>query len=360
MTASTLSLQRWQSLATTQRQRLLALHIPPEQVEFAGTTAQAVAVCEAGSADEVAGLAMLDGAEPIGFVLLVRGAQLPDWAPHSGAALRAMRIDHREQGKGHGKAALALVAAWLCEHWPSCRTLALCVDDENVAARRAYQAAGFTEYADPSAGRIGLVRYLSKAVESAPHGQVPAASTLPPMRDPLQIRVGQASDAPRLAVLASQVWLHTYATEGITNEIARHVLSEFSVERLTTALGDPATVFLVAECGQFLVGLAAIRFGAPCPEDAGAAVELQTLYVQAHAIGRGVGKALLRAAEAAARERSGSSLWLTVNARNVRAIDFYAGQGYSKVGTAYFALGQERHENHVLVGPAEREPVLLS
>lgn len=180
MTKTPLQLQRWQSLGTEQRQRLLALHIPPEQVEFAGTTAQAVAVCEAGSADEVAGLALLDADVPIGFVLLVRGSKLPDWAPHGGAALRAMRIDHREQGKGHGKAALALVTAWLCEHWPSCRTLALSVDDGNAAARRVYQAAGFTEYAEPRAGRIGLVRYLSKAIELAPNGQVPAASTVLP------------------------------------------------------------------------------------------------------------------------------------------------------------------------------------
>jgi ribosomal protein S18 acetylase RimI-like enzyme len=348
-TKTPLQLQAWQSLGIEQRQRLLALHIPPEQVEFAGTTAQAVAVCEGASADEVAGLALLDADVPIGFVLLVRGAQLPDWAPHGGAALRAMRIDHREQGKGHGKAALALVAGWLCEHWPSCRTLALSVDDGNAAARRTYQAAGFTEYAEPRAGRIGLVRYLSKAIELAPNGQVPAASTLTPMREPLQIRVGQGGDAPRLAVLASQVWLHTYATEGITHDIARHVLSEFAFERLAAALGDPGTVFLVAECGPFLVGMAVVRFGVPCPTGADASVELQTLYVQAHAIGRGVGKALLQAAEAEARERSGSSLWLTVNARNARAIAFYEGQGYSKIGTACFVLGSERHENHVMV-----------
>jgi ribosomal protein S18 acetylase RimI-like enzyme len=43
-------------------------------------------------------------------------------------------------------------------------------------------------------------------------------------------------------------------------------------------------------------------------------------------------------------------LWLTVNAKNDRAIAFYARQGYTKVGTAYFVLGEGRHENHVLIG----------
>ena len=165
-----------------------------------------------------------------------------------------------------------------------------------------------------------------------------------------RIRVGQANDAPRIAALASQVWLHTYATEGITNEMAQYVLSEFAVERLAASLSDPEISFLVAEYGESLVGFAAMRFGAPCPTGADSAVELQTLYVQAHAIGRGVGKALLQDAEARAGERSGSRLWLTVNAMNARAIDFYACQGYLKVGTAYFALGSNRHENYVMVG----------
>ena len=75
-----------------------------------------------------------------------------------------MRIDSREQGKGHGKHALALVEAWLGEHWAVCPLLALCVDDQNLAARRAYEVAGFTEYAEPRAGRIGLVRYLLRSL----------------------------------------------------------------------------------------------------------------------------------------------------------------------------------------------------
>jgi hypothetical protein len=40
-----------------------------------------------------------------------------------------------------------------------------------------------------------------------------------------------------------------------------------------------------------------------------------------------------------------------VNARNARAIAFYARQGYSNVGSTFFALGEGRHENHVLIGP---------
>lgn len=165
-----------------------------------------------------------------------------------------------------------------------------------------------------------------------------------------QIRAGQPGDAARLAVLAAQVWLHTYATDGITHEIAQYVRSELTVEMFSASLDDPATLLLVAETGASLVGFAAVKFGVSCPAGASSVVELQTLYVQAHFIGRGIGRSLLQAAESQARERSGSSLWLTVNAKNDAAIAFYARQGYARVGTTYFVLGQDRHENHVLVG----------
>lgn len=171
------------------------------------------------------------------------------------------------------------------------------------------------------------------------------------MRHGAHIRTGLPGDAGRLAVLASQVWLHTYATEGVSEDIAQHVLSELTVEKFASALHAPQTCVLVAESGGNLVGFAALRFGASCPTGSSAVAELQTLYVQAHFLGRGIGKSLLQAAQARAREQADAPLWLTFHAKNARAMSFYARQGYCKLGTMHFVLGQGRHENHVLVGP---------
>jgi diamine N-acetyltransferase len=165
-----------------------------------------------------------------------------------------------------------------------------------------------------------------------------------------QVRVGRLSDAERLAVLATQVWLHTYCTKGINSEVAQYVLSEFTVEKFSARIEQPETRILIAEREGWLVGFASVRFGVSCPSSNKSSVELQTLYVQEHFIGQGVGKSLLEAAEAEAREQSPAPLWLSVNAQNARAIAFYDRQGYSKVGTTYFVLGEGRYENHVLVG----------
>jgi diamine N-acetyltransferase len=171
------------------------------------------------------------------------------------------------------------------------------------------------------------------------------------MRQSFHVRLGVAEDAGRLAVLAAQVWLHTYATDGISPEIAEYVLSHITPEKYTQLLRDSSTQVLVAMHAHHVVGLAVVRFDTPCPDHSDLSAELQTLYVQEHFLGQGVGSLLLAAAEALARSRANSRLWLTVNATNSRAIAFYDRKGYAKVGTAYFVLGTGRYENHVLAGP---------
>ncbi len=171
------------------------------------------------------------------------------------------------------------------------------------------------------------------------------------MRSKLLIRSGKYEDAHCLAALATQVWLHTYATDGITAEIAAYVISELTPGNYSSVLGDPSCHVFVAQNGNSLVGFSVIKFNTRGPVDSDSSVELQTLYVQENFIGHGVGTLLLRAAEAKARQRSNGALWLTVNAKNARAIAFYARHGYTMIGTTYFALGEGRHENHVLIGP---------
>ncbi len=163
------------------------------------------------------------------------------------------------------------------------------------------------------------------------------------------LRVGRAADAPLLAALATQVFLHTYATRGISAVIADHVLAEFTPAKFSAWLADDTAAVLVAERQAHLVAYARIAFGAVCPVPGGGTVELATLYVQAQSTRRGVGAALLWRAHALAAQRAMSPLWLTVNAQNERAIAFYAAQGCTLIGSARFVLGGESHPNHVLV-----------
>jgi GNAT superfamily N-acetyltransferase len=95
------------------------------------------------------------------------------------------------------------------------------------------------------------------------------------------------------------------------------------------ALPDPDQEHLIAEDGGRLAGyavLAGLR-------DAGQGVELRRMAVDPAQRGTGVGRGLLRAAVARARDQHGAGrVWLDVKARNNRAWALYESEGFAPTG----------------------------
>lgn len=165
----------------------------------------------------------------------------------------------------------------------------------------------------------------------------------------VSIREAQPSDALCLSVLATQVFLDTYATHGVRAALAREVLSTFAEARFCEALSDPSSRIVIAERDEHLIGFAHVCLGARqelAPD--GAQSELLRLYVQEPFASRGVGTRLLGAAEEVAAGFGTDVLWLTPWVNNDRAIAFYGRRGYSDHGLTYFLLEGESHENRVL------------
>ena len=77
-------------------------------------------------------------------------------------------------------------------------------------------------------------------------------------------------------------------------------------------------------------------------------VELQRLYVDRTAMGRGVGAALMRATLDAARSAGYRTLWLGVWERNARAISFYERWQFETVGDHVFRLGSDHQTDLIM------------
>lgn len=171
------------------------------------------------------------------------------------------------------------------------------------------------------------------------------------------LRPAQPGDARNLAALSIQVWLHTYATEGIRDALSTFVLAEFTEARLRQRILDPRRRLFVAEEAGHLVGYAELDLEAPREDVPGTRAELTTLYVQEHFGGRGIGSRLLEACAQEARQRCGrSGLWLSVYHRNERAMAFYRKQGFTERGSFHFEFGGERHLNLVLANTPRTSP----
>lgn len=118
-----------------------------------------------------------------------------------------------------------------------------------------------------------------------------------PVADP-QLRQAGPDDALCLSVLAMQVFLDTYAMDGIRPSIAREVLAGCSQARFAAALAGDDNHLVVAERRGHLIGFVHVALASRhALAPAGTQAELLRLYVQEPHTGAGIGTALLAEAE---------------------------------------------------------------
>lgn len=166
----------------------------------------------------------------------------------------------------------------------------------------------------------------------------------------ISIRAATIDDTLCLSVLGTQVFLDTYATQGIRPSLAREVVELFSVDAISGLLASPSTEILVAEQEGHLIGFAELTLDSRHElVPAAPAIELHRLYVQEPFTSKGVGRALLRRSEELAAARGARALWLKAWVGNQRAIVFYARQGYSEVGADVYVYENEEYETRVFV-----------
>ncbi len=208
----------------------------------------------------------------------------------------------------------------------------------------------------------------------AQRGTEPLERSRPPADARLRLRRGRADppivaaraiavrpavepDAVCIAALGIQVFLDTYATDGIRGALAREAMGTLSPAAIGEQLRDAATTFLLAEVAGHLIGFAQLRARTahalvPHP----APTELKRLYVQERFTGRGVGRALLRHAETAAMDTQASAIWLAAWSGNARALGFYASQGYVELASTRFVVEDEHYVNRLFAKSLRGDP----
>lgn len=170
-------------------------------------------------------------------------------------------------------------------------------------------------------------------------------STLEP-----RLRAATPDDAVTIAALAVQVFLDTYATDGVRPDLAREAFAEYSAEAFAIRLEESSRRFFLAEQATGLIGFAEVQVTAlSAPAGAVAGAELVRLYVQPRVQRLGVGKRLLQEAERATAVAALGSLWLTAWEGNLRACSFYASHGFQDVGATTYAFQGNSYGNRVFV-----------
>jgi len=109
---------------------------------------------------------LLAADKPVAFFVLDRGERIARYTPNQNAVLlRALSVDHKEQGRGYGQAAMRLLPEFIRSRLPGVNEIALAVNARNEHARHVYLRAGFRDRGYRVMGVQGIQHILHLDLE---------------------------------------------------------------------------------------------------------------------------------------------------------------------------------------------------
>lgn len=168
----------------------------------------------------------------------------------------------------------------------------------------------------------------------------------------ISIRLVRPEEAATLSAFAARLFLSTYGPVCREEDVLSYVAEHFTTERQEAELRAPGSWTLVVEEDGRWIGYAQLRMHAPPTGEAGAApAEIARFYVEPAWHGLGVAPRLMQACLQGIREAGGDAAWLSVWQENGRAVRFYEKEGWRRIGTQSFRMGDDVQRDHLMTLP---------
>lgn len=168
------------------------------------------------------------------------------------------------------------------------------------------------------------------------------------------IRTATSNDAGKLAELAAVTFPLACPPGSSPEDIQAFLEKNLSETRFAEYLADPKiTILLLDDAGQLNGYTMLIAKPAGDPDvssvlSALPSTELSKCYVHPDHHGQGAATRLMKASLADAADKGASGVWLGVNSQNAKAIRFYEKNGFERVGTKSFQLGNTVEHDFVM------------
>ncbi len=165
------------------------------------------------------------------------------------------------------------------------------------------------------------------------------------------IRLAEEKDIAQLVQLSSNSFRNAFEASNKKSDVDLYIEINFSYAQLQSQVLDCNNVFLLlfVEEQASPVGYAKLRMGlAEACVNGKNPIEIERLYLDAPAIGKGLGSVLMQACLETAESMGHQSVWLGVWEHNDRAIAFYKRWGFKLVGTHPFQQGTETQTDYVM------------
>lgn len=178
---------------------------------------------------------------------------------------------------------------------------------------------------------------------------MPAATGAPAPE--ITIRRCVPGDEHALSLVGQATFLETFAGTLGGRDILAHCAQAHAPAQYRKWLSDPRSALWLVEAapdaapvGYMVVAPAQL----PLPDAAADDLEIKRVYLLGRFRGGGIGKRLVAAAQAHARETQAPRLLLGVYAHNQAAIAFYRRAGFERLGARTFSVGGRDYDDHIM------------
>lgn len=174
----------------------------------------------------------------------------------------------------------------------------------------------------------------------------------PTTNELVSVRLATPADTTAIADLGKKVFSTTFGHTVTPQQLQTFLDDSYSVEATAKDIDNPSKDMVVAIAGdEKILGFALLTRGSsePCVDDVPSKIELQRLYVDMAAQGRGIGKLLMNKVENMARKQGYRNMWLGVWEENYKAQEVYQKVGYTRVGDHDFDIGGDIQTDHIML-----------
>jgi RimJ/RimL family protein N-acetyltransferase len=134
--------------------------LPEEQEKFTSMPEEALTKCE--EDPERYPVVITASEAAVGFFVLHKGESSAFFSSNRNAmVIRALSINHSDQGKGYAKKAMLQLPKFIARHFPEINELILAVNFKNTPAKQLYEKAGFMDRGQIKHGPAGPQHVLT-------------------------------------------------------------------------------------------------------------------------------------------------------------------------------------------------------
>lgn len=156
-------------------------------------------------------------------------------------------------------------------------------------------------------------------------------------------------DLSALQELSKKTFLDAFASVNTEEDMQAYLENAFSKTQLLAELQDPEVTFYFLQWQDKTLGYCKVKRGLPAAvAEEGSALEICRLYVVQEFQGQQLGQLMLDEIIASAREQQLDFVWLGVWSQNPGAIRLYERNGFSKIGSYTFMLGNDPQTDFIM------------